>query len=493
MSVPLAAVNRSDGPKSEKQGRPDDVELSSFKPVASVGLPLILAPRILAAAEAAAVLLSAVIVKTVYLDIVLQSEPPLLRYLLIALCMASVIYVVYKQMGLYDIDKLAAPEIGFGKVVGGMLVALLIVLGLLYALKEVGDLSRVWFFATMALTVALVIPIRLEVSRWVKRGMATGLLVQRIAIIGVTDFALSLASRMQEVEGRSGAIDLYHCQPGAKDIRFVGGLKDLEAAMEARPYDRVVVAVPGDEIEIIRTVVRSLGAYTTDLLLCTDLTEMPVTTSGARQLAGIRADVVHLVPQSERSALLKTALDVTIAATALILLSPLFLLVALAIKLDSSGPVFFRQRRLGQNSAVFSIYKFRSMTVAEDGPVIVQVTRKDQRVTRVGRFLRATSIDELPQLINVLLGQMSLVGPRPHAVAHDQEFDQKFDLFSRRRRVKPGITGWAQVNGYRGETQSPEDVQGRMEHDLYYIDHWSIWFDLEILTRTLFVIMRGAY
>jgi putative colanic acid biosynthesis UDP-glucose lipid carrier transferase len=232
--------------------------------------------------------------------------------------------------------------------------------------------------------------------------------------------------------------------------------------------------------------------FTTELLLCTDLTKMPVSTSGAVQLAGIRADVVHLVPQSEHS-LLKRTLDLIAAATSLLLLSPLFLLVAIAIKLDTPGPVFFRQRRLGQNSSVFWIYKFRSMTVAEDGPVILQATKNDERVTRVGRIIRATSIDELPQLINVLIGQMSLVGPRPHALAHDHEFDQSFDLFSRRRRVKPGMTGWAQVNGFRGETKTLEDVRGRMELDLYYIDHWSIWLDIEIMVRTLFVITRGAY
>lgn len=493
MTLPLVALDRTDAPNSASSVRSEDIELSDFTPVASAGLPLAFAPRILAAAEAVAVLLAAALAKVLYLDLVLQSQEPFLRYALIAVCMLAVLHVVYKQMGLYELDHIAGPEIGFGKVAGGLLVAILIVLGLLYALKEVGHLSRGWVFATTALTAALIIPIRLEVSRWVKRGMASGLLLQRIAVIGTTEFALALAGRIRSAEGRSRAIDLYHCQPVAKDIRFVGGLKDLEAAMEARPYDRVVVAVPSSETDAIRATVRSLGAYTTDLLLCTDLTKMPVSTSGARQLAGLRADVIHLVPQAEHSALLKRALDLFVAVSALIVLSPLFLLVAIAIKLDSSGPVLFRQRRMGQNSAVFWIYKFRSMTVSEDGPVIIQATRDDRRVTRVGRFLRATSIDELPQLINVLLGQMSLVGPRPHAIAHDHEFDQKFDLFSRRRRVKPGITGWAQVNGFRGETRTPEDVKGRMEYDLYYIDHWSIWFDLEILARTLFVIARGAY
>ena len=191
--------------------------------------------------------------------------------------------------------------------------------------------------------------------------------------------------------------------------------------------------------------------------------------------------------------LIKRILDVAVAGAALIALLPLLCIVALAIKLDSRGPVFFRQRRIGLNNQVFKIFKFRSMTVAQDGDVVEQAQRNDPRVTRVGRIIRSTSIDELPQLINVLLGHMSIVGPRPHAIAHDRQFEQQFDLFARRRRVLPGITGWAQINGYRGETRTEADVRGRLEHDLYYIDNWSIWFDLEIIARTAFTFGRGAY
>jgi putative colanic acid biosynthesis UDP-glucose lipid carrier transferase len=133
------------------------------------------------------------------------------------------------------------------------------------------------------------------------------------------------------------------------------------------------------------------------------------------------------------------------------------------------------------------------MTVAEDGDQVVQAARHDVRVTRIGRLLRSSSLDEVPQLINVLLGQMSIVGPRPHALAHEERFEEDFDLFSRRRRVLPGITGWAQVNGFRGETKTHEDVEKRMDYDLFYIDNWSIWFDMEIIVRTLVTVGRGAY
>jgi putative colanic acid biosynthesis UDP-glucose lipid carrier transferase len=204
-------------------------------------------------------------------------------------------------------------------------------------------------------------------------------------------------------------------------------------------------------------------------------------------------DVINIVPGSESGHIAKRCLDYVLAASGLIALAPLLVLIAIAIKIDSPGPVFFRQRRYGQNNRIFRIFKFRTMKVAEDGPVVVQATREDARVTRVGRFLRGSSLDEIPQLINVLLGDMSIVGPRPHALAHDEDFDTRLDLFSRRRRVRPGITGWAQVNGFRGETRTLESIEGRMQHDLYYIDNWSIWLDLEIVARTILVFSRKAY
>jgi exopolysaccharide biosynthesis polyprenyl glycosylphosphotransferase len=161
-------------------------------------------------------------------------------------------------------------------------------------------------------------------------------------------------------------------------------------------------------------------------------------------------------------------------------------IIALAIKLDSRGPVLFRQQRHGFNQKPFGILKFRSMTTLDNGDVIVQARQGDARVTRVGRVLRRTSLDELPQLINVLKGDMSLVGPRPHALAHDREYEQKIALYAHRHNVKPGITGWAQVHGYRGETDTDGKMQKRVEYDLYYVDNWSIFLDLQILFLTAF-------
>ena len=187
----------------------------------------------------------------------------------------------------------------------------------------------------------------------------------------------------------------------------------------------------------------------------------------------------------------KRSLDVLIAATMLLLLSPLLLLVSIAIKLSSPGPVIFRQHRNGLNGRQFTIYKFRSMTVMENGATIRQAQINDKRVTRLGSILRSSSIDELPQLVNVLRGDMSLVGPRPHALAHDRQYSKTITNYALRQRVKPGITGWAQVSGARGETARLETMERRVNLDLWYINNWSVWLDMRILLRTCVVIHRS--
>jgi putative colanic acid biosynthesis UDP-glucose lipid carrier transferase len=190
-------------------------------------------------------------------------------------------------------------------------------------------------------------------------------------------------------------------------------------------------------------------------------------------------------------AVMKRVTDIGLASCALLLLAPLMMLIALAVKLTSAGPVLFRQRRYGLNGEEILVYKFRSMTVCEDGAVVTQATKADQRVTPLGRILRSTSLDELPQLLNVLQGKMSVVGPRPHAVAHNELYRKIINGYMIRHKVRPGITGWAQVNGLRGETQDVEKMRARVQFDLEYLNHWSPWLDVKIISRTLWVIARG--
>jgi undecaprenyl-phosphate galactose phosphotransferase/putative colanic acid biosynthesis UDP-glucose lipid carrier transferase len=179
-----------------------------------------------------------------------------------------------------------------------------------------------------------------------------------------------------------------------------------------------------------------------------------------------------------------------VAILAIVILSPLLLVMAMLIKLDSRGPVLFTQKRNGFNGHTFVIYKFRTMHVLEDGKIIRQVTRNDPRVTRFGHWLRRTTIDELPQLFNVIIGNMSLVGPRPHAVAHNDKYQHLIANYAFRYHMKPGITGWAQINGYRGQTRTKDKMERRVEHDIWYINHWSPWLDIRILLKTLVLAYR---
>jgi putative colanic acid biosynthesis UDP-glucose lipid carrier transferase len=201
---------------------------------------------------------------------------------------------------------------------------------------------------------------------------------------------------------------------------------------------------------------------------------------------------VRAVPLNDSvlQATLKRAMDVVFATLALVFFAPVMLLAAVAIALDSRGPVLFCQKRLGRDGVPFSILKFRTMTVLEDGADVVQAREGDRRITRVGRFLRKTSIDELPQFLNVIRGEMSLVGPRPHAIAHDEMYARLIPDYVVRQLVKPGITGWAQVNGLRGETPTVDIMRRRVDFDIWYVSHLSIGLDLDILLRTPFEILR---
>jgi len=199
------------------------------------------------------------------------------------------------------------------------------------------------------------------------------------------------------------------------------------------------------------------------------------------------ATMLNLIrpPLTRLEVFTKRAFDFFAALALLIVVAPLLLIVAILIKLDSPGPIFFRQRRHGFNQRPFRIFKFRTMSVTEDGDVVAQAVKNDPRVTRLGRYLRRWNLDELPQLANVLLGHMSLVGPRPHALTHDRDFEKQLAFYARRHNIRPGITGWAQVNGWRGATDTEEKVRARVEHDLYYIDNWSLTLDLYILALTV--------
>jgi Undecaprenyl-phosphate glucose phosphotransferase len=268
-------------------------------------------------------------------------------------------------------------------------------------------------------------------------------------------------------------------------------LKDIEIACRNIAPDDVILLLPWDSNALMSAIVRGLSVLPVSIHLAPHRSVPWFDDPIINRIGSATAIRLARPPLSLRDRIIKRMTDIVLSAIGLICFIPFFLVIAFAIKRDSPGPVLFRQQRYGFNQDPFRIFKFRTMSVTEDGHVIVQATQNDARITRVGAFLRKTNIDELPQLWNVLCGDMSLVGPRPHALAHNRMYEEEIALYARRHNVKPGITGWAQVNGHRGETETTEKMKDRVEHDLYYIDNWSFGLDVKILILT--VVSRKAY
>jgi putative colanic acid biosynthesis UDP-glucose lipid carrier transferase len=258
--------------------------------------------------------------------------------------------------------------------------------------------------------------------------------------------------------------------------------------------EEFLLAIDWNELPMLQKLSQRLRQVPQPIRLLPDFPIADLVSRPFMPVSGTMAIEIQRPPLSMFERTQKRCLDIGLASIALLLLAPLLIVSAILIKLDSEGSIIFRQSRRGFNGKPFEIWKFRSMTVAENGHTVTQATKQDRRVTRVGRFLRKTSIDELPQLWNVLRGEMSLVGPRPHALAHDNYYDQVISNYVYRHHMKPGLTGWAQVNGFRGETPTIDLMEKRVEYDVWYVSNWSIWLDMRIIIRTAMVMMyQDAY
>lgn len=265
------------------------------------------------------------------------------------------------------------------------------------------------------------------------------------------------------------------------------GLKDLLALSQGGHVDQILIAVPWSQMGTVERLVAGLREQALPVLLLPEMQNAPYISRPA-QLGGLPVFELKRAALGQGDLALKRVLDLMIASVALVVLSPLLLATAIAVKLDSPGPVFFRQNRHGFNNRTFRIFKFRSMTVTEDGPTVTQAVRNDPRVTRIGAFIRKTSIDELPQLFNVIRGEMSIVGPRPHAVAHNEAWVKLVEGYAGRHNILPGITGLAQVSGFRGQTDTPDKIDARVKLDLAYIERWSLALDVKIILKTVAVL-----
>jgi putative colanic acid biosynthesis UDP-glucose lipid carrier transferase len=318
-------------------------------------------------------------------------------------------------------------------------------------------------------------------------------------IVGTCPLAYSLAQRLRERVPILGMVStgdeaIEHIAHDS-DLPVLGTLPGLNDLVTRDSIRRVYIAMPLSKAAQIEAIYLALLDLNVDVVWIPDFSSMMLLNQSISQIEQFPAIYLNETPLSSHpaAALGKELFDRGLALVALIILFPVMLAVALAVKLSSPGPVFFRQPRHGCNGLVIMVWKFRSMRLHDDTEVR-QATQHDSRITRVGAFIRRTSIDELPQLINVLRGEMAMVGPRPHAVAHNHYYGDKIMAYMARHRIKPGITGLAQISGLRGETETLEKMQQRIEKDLAYINHWSLWLDLKILVKTPFTLFsRNIY
>jgi len=279
------------------------------------------------------------------------------------------------------------------------------------------------------------------------------------------------------------------------DVPLLGGLNELPQFIERHGVKDVFITLPLTSQPRILQLMETLQNTTPSVHFVPDVFGVSIIQGRLEDMGGVPVVGLLVTPFTGINGLLKRASDIVLATLILLLITPVLMAVAIGVKLSSRGPVIFRQRRIGLDGEVIEVYKFRSMTVQDDGAVVAQATRNDSRVTRFGAFIRKTSLDELPQFFNVLKGQMSIVGPRPHAVAHNEQYRKIVKAYMARHKVKPGITGWAQVNGLRGETDTVDKMARRVEYDLEYLRNWSLGLDLLIIARTakLMFFDRKAY
>lgn len=270
----------------------------------------------------------------------------------------------------------------------------------------------------------------------------------------------------------------------------LGKMDEIADYVRLHQIKLVFISQPISAQPRIRSLVDELQDTTTSVYFLPDIYIFDLMQARFDNVGGMPVIAICESPFTGFNSLLKRVSDIVLATLIQIMLLPIMAIIAVTIKLTSKGPIIFRQRRYGLYGEEIMVYKFRSMTVAEDGAKVVQATKNDQRVTKVGGFLRKTSLDELPQFINVLQGRMSIVGPRPHAVAHNEQYRKLIKGYMLRHKVKPGITGWAQVNGLRGETDTLDKMEARIAYDLDYLRHWSLWLDMWIIVRTVLVVLK---
>ncbi len=426
--------------------------------------------------------------------------------LLILLVAISVSYLVMAGSGLYSLDRGLVQNREIRRILWAWTAVVLSIGLFAFATRIVNGVPRLWIGPSALLTVAGLVTFRLSLRMFLRSTRKKGLNVQSIALVGINEQSLGMVHHLAKNPWKGLSVKaMFYAEEVTAEQRAIAEqsgvsmilpLEEIPSYIENRRSKEQAVSQVWFALSLkyalqMEEINESLKDSSVDVCYLPDsftkiLLEGEVTDYGEMSLINISS--VRKFPFAE---ILKRGFDFIFALVVLVLISPVLLVIAIAIRIDSVGPVIFRQRRYGMDGQVIKIWKFRTMKVLEDGNDVEQARRNDPRITRVGAFLRHTSLDELPQFFNVLQGRMSVVGPRPHPVVHNEEFRKKISGYMMRHKFKPGITGWAQVNGWRGETDTIDKMQKRVDYDLQYIRNWSIWFDIKIILMTFFKGFSG--
>ncbi len=446
---------------------------------------------LVAASDMAFMVIAGIIAKFFYIDYYLASDETLTKYILpVIYCLIS-FYALMNNRRYYSVENIFVLPHRIPSILSQVFFAFSLVFIILFFLKTSSYYSRGWIFCWFVTYCTLLTINRVIWSQYIKSLIKKGVFQKRVAIIG-SGYPLERLLSIFGKENYEHRLSLT-CNLDNKAVRDeettvmqCPDISSLIAEGQDNKFDQVIVALPASENKILKKVIKELRLLPVDIQILPDLGGVDMPLVHVEQVGSLSVVNIEKRPISDWGVFVKNAADYFIGFIALIVFMPIMAMIAIAIKLDSPGKIFYRQKRHGFNHQIINVLKFRTMrdVDSEIEGEVQQASRHDKRITRVGAFLRKTSLDELPQIINVLRGEMSLVGPRPHAIEHNSYYGKLVENYANRHRVKPGITGWAQVNGLRGGTEDKRLMEERVKYDLEYIEKWSIWFDIKILFMT---------